>query len=77
MAAIVGAEGLQDNDHLLLEAAERIRRTFLGQNSFTEDAFSTPELTGERIAALLKWYEEAGKKLAEGGDLAEILENRK
>ncbi len=76
VAAIVGAEGLQDSDHLLLEAAERIRRTFLGQNSYTDDAFSTPELTGERIAALLKWYEEAGKKLAEGGDLAEILKEK-
>ncbi|HSH14097.1 MAG TPA: V-type ATP synthase subunit A, partial [Desulfurivibrionaceae bacterium] len=64
VAAIVGAEGLQDSDHLLLEAAERIRRNFLAQNSYSADAFSTPELTGERIAALLGWYEQAVKKLA-------------
>jgi V/A-type H+-transporting ATPase subunit A len=76
VAAIVGAEGLQDSDHLLLEAAERIRRSFLGQNSFSEDAFSTPELTGERIAALLNWYEEAEKELAAGTDLAKILKEQ-
>ena len=76
VAAIVGAEGLQDSDHLLLEAAERIRRQFLGQNSFSADAFSTPEQTGELIATLLGWYEEAQKKLAGGGDLAEILQEK-
>ncbi|HSH12829.1 MAG TPA: hypothetical protein VLA15_03745, partial [Desulfurivibrionaceae bacterium] len=76
VAAIVGAEGLQDSDHLLLEAAERIRRTFLAQNSYSEDAFSTPELTGERIAALLGWYEQAVKKLAAGGELEAILKEK-
>jgi V/A-type H+-transporting ATPase subunit A len=76
VAAIVGAEGLQDSDHLLLEAAERIRRTFLAQNSYSEDAFSTPELTGERIARLLTWYDQAGKKLAAGGELEEILKEK-
>ena len=76
VAAIVGAEGLQDSDHLLLEAAERIRRTFLAQNSYSEDAFSTPALTGERIARLLAWSEEAGKKLAAGEELEAILKEK-
>ncbi len=34
VAAIVGAEGLQDSDHLLLEWPSGSARTFLGQNSY-------------------------------------------
>jgi V/A-type H+-transporting ATPase subunit A len=77
VAAIVGAEGLQDSDHLLLEVAERIRRDFLCQNSYSEDAFSTPELTAEKINRIIGWGEAAEQRLAAGEELAAILKGDK
>ena len=43
VAEIVGMEGLQDSDRLLMHVAERVRMEFLCQNAYTEDAFSPPE----------------------------------
>jgi V/A-type H+-transporting ATPase subunit A len=77
VAAIVGAEGLQDSDHLLLEVAARIRQDFLGQNSYSDDAFSTPELTAEKINLIISWGEAAEQRLAEGEELAAILKGDK
>ena len=77
VATIVGAEGLQDNDHLLLQTAERIHQDFLIQNSFSEDAFSTPELTIEKIRNILAWYDDAATQLEEGTALNDILNKRK
>jgi len=59
VAEIVGTEGLQDADRLLMRTAERIRREFLAQNAYTEDAFSTPEQTHARIRSILEAYREA------------------
>ncbi len=73
VAEIVGAEGLQDEDNLLMQAAGRIRQEFLCQNAYTEDAFSAPEQTCEKISAILLWYRQAAKRLAEGELLADIL----
>ena len=73
VAEIVGAEGLQDEDNLLMQAAARIRQEFLGQNAFTDDAFSAPEQTCEKISTILRWYREAQKKLADGELLVDIL----
>ena len=73
VAAIVGAEGLQDSDHLLMEVAEQIRQDFLCQNSYSDDAFSPPELTGERINGIIRWADEAEKRLNDGELLADIL----
>ncbi len=42
VAEIVGAEGLQDADRLLMRTAEMIRTEFLQQNAYSEDAFSCP-----------------------------------
>ena len=75
VAEIVGAEGLQDTDHLLMYSAERVRQEFLCQNSFTEDAFSTPEQTIARINAILRHYENAGRRLAQGEYLETILKD--
>src|SRR5574341_779947 len=53
VAEIVGIEGLQDGDRLLMRVAERIRSEFLGQNAYSDDAFSPPEktlsITGESV----------------------------
>ena len=73
VAEIVGAEGLQDEDRLLMSAAERIRHRFLCQNSFTEDAFSTPGQTVELIGKLVALYDAGMERLGRGETLAEIL----
>jgi V/A-type H+-transporting ATPase subunit A len=59
VAEIVGTEGLQDADRLLMQVAEDVRRGFLAQNAYTEDAFSTPEQTHRRIAQILRAYRDA------------------
>lgn len=58
VAEIVGAEGLRDSDRLVMESAAAIRDGFLQQNSFSEDAFSPPALTVERIRNILRRHEE-------------------
>ncbi len=59
VAEVVGTESLQESDRLLMRVAEDIRRNFLAQNAYTEDAFSPPERTHERIAAILESYRKA------------------
>jgi len=59
VAEVVGMEGLQDRDRILMKAAEKIRRDFLCQNSFTEDAFSSPEQTFNKIASIVADYDQA------------------
>ncbi|HEY5674460.1 MAG TPA: V-type ATP synthase subunit A [Malonomonas sp.] len=70
---VVGMEGLQDQDRLLMSAAERVRRDFLCQNSFTEDAFSAPAQTAQRISEIIENYAQALKRLQQGELLADIL----
>ena len=53
VAEIVGTEGLQDADRLLMRTTEQIRRSFLAQNAYTEDAFSTLPQTFAAIRKLL------------------------
>jgi V/A-type H+-transporting ATPase subunit A len=59
VAEIVGTESLQDADRLLMKVAEDVRRTFLAQNAYTEDAFSTPQMTHQRISGILEGYRKA------------------
>ena len=73
VAEIVGVEGLQDEDRLLMKGAERIRTEFLGQSAYTDDAFSAPERTLERITEILAWYDRMAAKLSEGAFLEELL----
>jgi V/A-type H+-transporting ATPase subunit A len=53
VAEIVGTEGLQETDRRVMAVAEQIRRRFLMQNAFTEDAYSPPEQTYRRIVDIL------------------------
>ena len=53
VAEIVGTEGLQDTDRHVMDVSEQIRRRFLMQNAFTEDAYSPPEQTYRRIVDIL------------------------
>jgi V/A-type H+/Na+-transporting ATPase subunit A len=73
VAEIVGVEGLQDADRLLMRAAERVRNEFLAQNAYTDDAFSAPDRTLELIAGIIDFYDRAGVQLKEGVFLDEVL----
>ena len=74
---IVGVEGLQDSDRLLMQVAERIRSEFLAQNSYTEDAFSPPEQTHSIIKGILDSYDHALEELKLGMGTEEIPKTEK
>jgi V/A-type H+-transporting ATPase subunit A len=76
VAEIVGVEGLQDADRLLMHTAELIRMKFLCQNAYTDDAFSPPDHTLSIIREILDFYKIADEKLKQGVQLDEILKNR-
>jgi V/A-type H+-transporting ATPase subunit A len=59
VAEIVGTEGLQDADRLLMRTAERVRREFLAQSAYSDDAFSAPEQTCGKIRGILADYHAA------------------
>jgi V/A-type H+-transporting ATPase subunit A len=73
VAEIVGAEGLQDADRLLMHVAGMIRATFLCQNSFTDDAFSSPEQTLSNIRQIKAFHDQADTKLGQGISLEEAF----
>jgi len=73
IAEIIGIEGLQDTDRLLMRTAEMIRSDFLAQNSYTEDAFSPPEKTCAIITGILDFYDHASGKLKDGITLEKVL----
>jgi V/A-type H+-transporting ATPase subunit A len=73
VAEIVGVEGLQDEDRLIMHVAERIRSEFLIQNAYTEDAFSPPSKTLSTIRQIVGFYQMASDKLAQGEAPDEIL----
>jgi len=73
---VVGMEGLQDQDRLLMAAAERVRRDFLCQNSFSADAFSAPAQTLKRIAEIVDNYDQNLGRLAADEPLAEIMKGQ-
>jgi len=78
VAEIVGADGLQDDDHILMTAAEQIRSQFLSQNSFTEDAFSRPPETCGRIKKIIADFDQAMDELKAGNSKnnEELTDNR-
>jgi len=76
VAEIVGAEGLQDSDRLLMHVAEQIRTRFLCQNSFTEDAFSAPASTFELIEKLVAMYDSYLERINRGEALVAILRDK-
>ena len=73
VAEIVGIEGMQDSDRLLLRTAERIRTGFLAQNAYDADAFSPPEETLKRIMMIVSAHDRAGELLASGALLFDAL----
>ena len=73
VSEIVGSEGLQDADRLLMKVAEMIRMEFLCQNAYTEDAFSSPEKTLGKIREILEYYDSSLEQLKKGAALDEIV----
>jgi V/A-type H+-transporting ATPase subunit A len=73
VAEVVGMEGLQDADRLLMRTAEKIRLDFLCQNSFTDDAYATPQNTLEQITTLIAEHERINTGLKEGALLDDLL----
>ncbi|MBE9520883.1 MAG: V-type ATP synthase subunit A, partial [Proteobacteria bacterium] len=53
---IVGIDGLQEQDKLIMTVAENIRTGFLAQNAYSEDAFCLPEKTLEMIHRFTDQY---------------------
>jgi V/A-type H+/Na+-transporting ATPase subunit A len=73
VAEIVGAEGLQDADRLLMMTTERIRSEFLRQNAYSDDAFCSPEQTAARMGAILGSHDRVEAGLKQGLTLEEAL----
>jgi V/A-type H+-transporting ATPase subunit A len=73
VAEIVGIEGLQDADRLVMRIAERIRNAFLGQNAYSDDAFSPPKKTLELIKSIVEFHDRAAEKLKQGISLDEAM----
>ncbi|MHB8881726.1 MAG: V-type ATP synthase subunit A [Thermodesulfovibrionales bacterium] len=73
VSEIVGAEGLQDTDRLLMLAAEKIRMEFLAQNAYSGDAFSPPADTAALISRIFQFYDRIREKLTGGLPLEEAL----
>ena len=73
VAEVVGMEGLQDGDRLLMRTAEKIRLDFLCQNSFTEDAFAAPKSTIESITTLVAEHDQLSAALDDGALLDDLL----
>ncbi len=72
VSEIVGIEGLQDADRLVMRVAGMIRTEFLAQNAYTEDAFSPPEKTCAAITRILDYHDNAAEGLKQGKGLEEI-----
>jgi len=73
VAEIVGLEGMQDQDRLILHSAERIRLEFLCQNAYSEDAFSAPEQILAMMNGILADHERLEQRLAAGDSLEAAL----
>ena len=74
VAEIVGLEGLQDPDRLVMKVAERIRQEFLCQSAYGDDAFCAPEKTFALILQLVDFYDQAVARLKRGEFLDEIVQ---
>jgi V/A-type H+-transporting ATPase subunit A len=76
VSEIVGHEGLQDADRLLMRATEKIRLEFLNQNTYSEDAYTAPEETVKLISEIKEFYDHASEGLRQGRVLDEIMRTK-
>lgn len=73
VAEVVGMEGLQERDRLLMRTAERLRHDFLCQNSFTADAYSAPATTLACLSAILDEHDRIAAGLDQGLTFSEAV----
>jgi len=74
LVRLVGMDSLAPADRLLMEAAKMIREDFLHQNAFDAlDTYTHALLQFKLLAVILHYHQAAGKALAEGGNLNEII----
>ena len=74
VAEIIGADGLQDADRLLMQTAENVRLEFLCQNAYNEeDAFSPPSETVLKIAGMIDGYDRMTAALKAGALPDEVV----
>jgi V/A-type H+-transporting ATPase subunit A len=67
VAEIVGLEGMQEQDRLILLTAERLRQEFLCQNAYSEeDAFTPPAQALALLEAILADHDRIVGRLATG-----------
>jgi V/A-type H+-transporting ATPase subunit A len=59
---IIGIEGLQEKDRLVMQVAEKIRGSFLAQNAYTADAFCDPRKTLDIIRSMTEEYAQDKEK---------------
>ncbi len=76
VAEIVGAEGLQDVDRLLMRTAELVRTEFLQQNAYGDDAFSPPAKTLELMKRILTFHDKVTEMLKQGLALEEAVKGK-
>lgn len=63
VAEVVGMDGLQEADRLLMETAEKVRQDFLCQSAYGENACSSPQKTLERISGILDRHQQRSSSL--------------
>jgi V/A-type H+-transporting ATPase subunit A len=71
---LVGPDALQEQERLVLDMARMVKESFLQQNAFSDDdAFSSLEKTGALLDALITFYRESEKTIAQGVPLVNIM----
>jgi V/A-type H+-transporting ATPase subunit A len=74
VAEIVGLEGMQEQDRLILHSAGRLRLEFLCQNAYSDDdAFTPPERSLALLESILADHDRLRESLADGLPLDELL----
>ncbi|PLX79611.1 MAG: V-type ATP synthase subunit A [Desulfuromonas sp.] len=73
VAEIVGQEGLQDEDQLVLLVAENLRQRLLCQNAYSEDAFCPPEKTLSICRQIIDDFDAITARLEAGEALNIVL----
>ncbi len=77
IAEIVGREGMQDADRLVMVSAEQLRIRFLAQNAYSDDASCPPEKTLQICRTIIAEHDRLKKHLDAGAALDDLLKEEK